>query len=386
VLQDFKNMEKSLLSKERLEKMVLEKLEELFSETKMVEKISAQREIRDGDGPDLVMEVSSSFGTIVLLVDVSPSGEPRFARQSVNHLLVQQKNWSHGRPIFAAPFISEKAAQICEKHNVGYVDLGGNCRLAAQGLYIHTMGRPNLYTNKRRLKSLIRPKASRILRVLLTHPKRRWKARDLAAEAGVSLGLVSNVKQILKDREWIDTKSQRIILSRADEILQHWAGFSDSGEKILYFHCPVDFIEAENRLDWFCRKKGIKCAFTGLSAAVHLASGIDYYRQIQARIYGDQQLTAQELGFEKTGAKDANLAVIISADKGVFYGMRQVQAASRLQYCRPSEKTVADIEKDIQSPIAIVSAVQAYMDLTTVFDSGVKEAKKIFDQVIEPSW
>lgn len=379
-------MVRELKDREKLQELVREKLEKLFAETGMVEKTSAHSEIRNDDGPDFVMEVFTRAGTMLFLVDARISGEPRLAREAVFHLLAQQAHWSHGHPVFAAPYISEKAARICEKYKVGYMDLAGNCLIKANGIYIHTRGRPNPYTSKRRLKSLTRTKAARILRVLLTHPKRRWKARDLAAEAGVSLGLVSNVKQILKDREWIDNRRQSIILTRPEKILQHWAAADPPDETVSFFYAPTDFIRAENTLVRHCAKNGLKCAFTGLSAAVHLASGINYYRQVQARIYGDGQVSAVEMGFEKTGAKDANVAVILSKDSAALYGMRQVQASSRLQYCRPSEKTVADIEKDIQAPISIVSPVQVYIDLTSVIDKNGREDQKVLEQVILPSW
>ena len=374
------------LSADELQKTVQEKLQALLNETGMVDSTIVQRQIRDNDGPDFVMEVFGQTGTRVLLVNTRASGEPRLAREAVNHLLVQKNNWSHAFPVFTAPYISLQAAEICQNHQVGYMDLAGNCKIAIDGLFLHTRGRPNPYTNKRRLKSLNRPKAARILRVLLCHPRRHWKARDLAAEAGVSLGLVSNVKQILKDREWIDNRRQQIILARPRKILEHMASADSSREPVSFFYASADFLQAENAIAAACRKKGLQLAFTGLSAAVHMASGINYYRQIQARVYGGAELAADELGFEKTGAKDANVAVVHSADPGVFYGGHPVQAASRLQSCPTSDKTVADIEKDIRVPIAGVSPVQVYVDLKAGFAGGNKEAEKILQQVLEPSW
>jgi hypothetical protein len=66
--------------------------------------------------------------------------------------------------------------------------------------------------------------------------------------------------------------------------------------------------------------------------------------------------------------------------------MRPVLPASRLQYCRPSEKTVQAIENEIQVPVRIVSPVQIYFDLLATFGAFEKEAEKIYQQVLEPSW
>jgi len=72
---------------------------------------------------------------------------------------------------------------------------------------------------KRELRSLFTPKASGVLSVLLADPKRWWKVLDLAKEARVSLGHVSNITQLLEDREWIERGSKGLRLSRPDEIL-----------------------------------------------------------------------------------------------------------------------------------------------------------------------
>jgi len=57
------------------------------------------------------------------------------------------------------------------------------------------------------LRSLFADKSSRILRVLLTRLEKPWIVQDLSAEAGVSIGLTSRVKQRLIDFELIPETS-----------------------------------------------------------------------------------------------------------------------------------------------------------------------------------
>jgi hypothetical protein len=71
------------LSADELQKTVQEKLEALLNETGMVDSTIVQRQIRDNDGPDFVMEVFGQTGTRVLLVNTRASGEPRLAREAV---------------------------------------------------------------------------------------------------------------------------------------------------------------------------------------------------------------------------------------------------------------------------------------------------------------
>lgn len=372
--------------KEAIVRTARQKLEDLFRQTGFVHETAVREEVRNGQGPDFVMELFTAAGSRLLLVETRPSGEPRLAREAVNSLLVQVKHWSRAWPVFAAPYIAGQAAQICRENGVGYADLAGNCRICLDNVHIEIRGCPNPYKNKRRLKSLSKPKSARIVRVLLNHPRRQWQTRELADEAGVSLGLVSNVKKILGDREWIDTSRRRITLSRPAELLAAWISETAPGDTMHYFHAPMDFIRAENNISRWCRQNGIRCAFTGMSGAVHLASGIDYYRGVHACICGGFDDSGKALGFEKSDPADANVVIIETADTGVFYGMRQVLPASRLLYCRPSEKTVKAIEAEIQVPMHIVSPVQVYFDLRVKLGKGEKEADQVYRQVIEPSW
>ncbi len=86
---------------------------------------------------------------------------------------------------------------------VGYIDLAGNCRLSFDNVYIEQEGRPNLFSEKRDLRTLYSPKAERVLRALLHGPGKIWKIKELAEAVEISLGQASNVKKLLNDREWI---------------------------------------------------------------------------------------------------------------------------------------------------------------------------------------
>ncbi len=365
----------------------LEKIKEIAEETGLIERTETCSDIfSDEQGPDLAVEISGKIGRRILLIEAAASGEPRIARQAVYRLLALARDLPDTYPVFAAPYISEQAAEICRINNTGCLDLAGNCRIAIDGLFLHTRGNPNPYKNKRRLKSPAKPRSARIIRVLLNHPHRKWKTRELAAEAGVSLGLVANVKQILKDRELIDGKKEGILLSRPQELLGQWIAEPAPDENIYFFHTDADFMQAENAISQMCAEKGAECAFTGISAALHLASGIDYYRRIQVRVHGEIDPESAKKGFTECSPGSANLEIIHTHDPGVFYGMRRVSPASRLQYCRPREKTVTEIEREVKTPINIVSPVQAYFDLLKTGSQGKKEAEKVLRQVIEPSW
>ncbi len=363
------------------------RLESLLREAGFVRHVEIRKEVRKGMGPDFTAEVFTEEKSFVLLVEARTSGEPRLAREAINALAASSSMWSHAYPVFTAPYISDKAAAIARENNAGYMDLAGNCRLSFGMLYIHTAGRNNPFREKRRLKSLAHPKTMRILRVLLCHPNRTWKTGELAGEAGVSLGMVSTVAGRLKDLEIIENRKRGICLAQPKALLDRWIAGSigDDGpeEAVHRFSSSMDKVRAENALARFCGENKVDFALTGLSAAVHLASGIEY-PEIHAYVSDDAVLPGKAEGFEKT-TETGDVVLVKAPDDGVFYGKRRVMPSSRLQYCNPADKTVETVEEEIRKPVYSTSPIQVYRDLKVLFGAGAA-AEKIFRQAIEPSW
>ena len=88
-----------------------------------------------------------------------------------------------GYGLLLAPFISEESAHICTEAGIGYADLAGNSRLSFDQVFIETRAAENPFHEKRTVKSVFSPKATRVLRVLLGGPLRSWKVKELALEA-----------------------------------------------------------------------------------------------------------------------------------------------------------------------------------------------------------
>jgi hypothetical protein len=172
-----------------------------------------------------------------IIVEAKNSGEPRFARNAVNQLLryLDAKPDAYG--VFVAPYISPKAAAICQEAGIGTIDLAGNCNISFGTIYICKEGHPNPFTRKRFLQSLYTPKAERILRVLLTTGPKEWKTEELAGEARVSLGHVANVKKLLAGQEWIDSKPIGFSLTEPLALLEDWSqNYKFRRNRVLNFY------------------------------------------------------------------------------------------------------------------------------------------------------
>ncbi|NOY00868.1 MAG: hypothetical protein GXP30_14225, partial [Verrucomicrobia bacterium] len=203
-----------------------------------------------------------------LKAEVKSVGHPKQVRESIfwlNRNLNKPGTAENVYPIFIAPYISSQAAKICVEEEIGYLDLSGNCHLSFGGIYIHVDGQENKFKNKRGLRSLYSPKAERVLRVMLSNPLHRWKVEEIAEEAEVSLGTVSNIRKLLADQEWLDKGKEGFRLTDPENVLKNWWDHYEPGRsKMLQYYSIAGEIEIGSALQ---RLKVQRWAFTGLNAA-----------------------------------------------------------------------------------------------------------------------
>jgi hypothetical protein len=263
--------------------------------------------------------------------------------------------------VFAAPYISPEAAAICTGEGIGYLDFAGNCFLSFGQVHIERTGNANPFTDNRDLRSLYSPKASRILRVLLLNPKTVWRVQFLAKEAGVSIGLVSKVKKLLADREWIRTEAEGLILASPEAVLREWAAnYSYGKSEIRDFYSLKSVPEIEAQIAEVASREVIRYALTGFSGADRLAPFTRYHKVTAYVEETDKDLTSL-LNLKKV-ATGANVSLVIPYDEGVFYGS---------QDCAGTQ---------------VVSPVQVYLDLLGSPGRGEEAAQEILEKAIRPSW
>jgi hypothetical protein len=324
--------------------------------------LSWKKEARLGEfTPDIVIKMSLQAREQVIIAEIKDSGQPRFAREAVNQLFRYRDEVPDMYGIFMAPYISSQAASICEKAGIGYADLAGNCRLVFGQVYIERRDWPNPSVVKRELRSLFTPKAARILSVLFADPRRPWKVLDLAKEARVSLGQVSNVKTLLEDREWVERSSKGLRLSHPEDVLAAWvSSYSFGKNRIREYYSLQTTAEIEAGLSRICCETGISCALTGFSAAARLAPAV---RSQRVMAYVDNRIEEIARRLElKEVPSGANVSLVEPADTGVFIGSREVEGQR------------------------IVSPVQLYLDLKSMKGRGEEAAEAILEKVIKPTW
>ena len=310
---------------------------------------------------DLVIKVQFVDREKTIFAEIMNNGQPRFARQAVIQLCQYMQGSPGSYAIFVAPYISSDSANICKEAGIGYVDLGGNCFLNFDNVFINIQGKRNPFPQNRDLRTLFSPRASRIIRVLLNDPFIVWKIEELGNKAGVSLGLVADVKKILLDREWIKEKAVGFALVRPRELLQEWASqYNYRKNRILDFYSLKDESTIEQEINEFCSKKNIRFAFTLFSGASRIAPYTRFNRVFAYAEDGTEEIQ-NALGL-KPVTTGPNITLLVPYDEGVFYGM--------INY----------------SQMPVVSSIQLYLDLNSYKGRGEEAAQFLFEQVIEPSW
>ncbi len=325
-----------------------------------VEDISLQKKEKRLS-PDFVIKSSISDGEQLILVEVKNNGQPRIARDAVNQLLRYKADFPNSYCVFCAPYISSASAEICKQDGVGFVDFAGNCYLSFGKVYIEKSGKQNPAPQRRELRTLYSPKATRVLRVLLNNSGKTWKTQMLADEAGVSLGLISNIKKLLEDREILQAGSKGIKLRTPASLLSEWTeNYTYKKNQIRNYYSLKTIPEIEADIARFCSQSDIRYALTGFSGAARFAPAVRYQR-VMAYIDGAVDEVSEQLNLKEV-TSGSNVMLFSPYEDGVFYGTKKVE----------------DID--------VVSSIQLYLDLQGFPGRGEEAAEVLLERIIRPSW
>lgn len=346
-----------------------EAIETLVTEIPFLTVTSVSKEDRVGGGLEIDFRIrvrSEEGDSTDLLAKVRSSGQPRHVRKAINQLRLTLSERSEDGSvdsygIVVAPYITDRTGSLITEAGLGYLDLAGNGHLSFDGVYVDRRGHENPYSEKKELQSLFARKASRVIRVLLSDARRGWKTKELAREAEVSLGHVSNVRQKLLATEWARDSSSGLELTDPEALLQAWAEAYDDSKSIGRGFYGMDEIRLlEERLEEIQPSEEYRYALTVFSGADRIAPHVRYQRAT-AYVRGRLKEIADALGVKPVDS-GANLELIHPYDDGVFFGTRK------------------------ENELNVVSPAQLYLDLSSRPGRGAEAAEFLLDQVLKPAW
>jgi len=177
------------------------------------------------------------------------------------------------------------------------------------------------------IRNIFSPRASRILRVLLTHPKREWSVLGLSKETRVGYGHAYRVIETLLNMGLCRrTGTNRIVVTNSAELLARWASYYD----FALINKAIPYYSPHRDIDGFIGKlasisrKDLKYALTLHAGAALVAPHV---RPANVHLYvGGEKMNKFEelLGLQLTEV-GGNVFLIVPYDEGVFYSLQRVR-------------------------------------------------------------
>jgi hypothetical protein len=342
-----------MLKTAEIRRQVAQRLRELFPKARGWEEVADLR--INGKAADLAVKFRLGEQERLVVVELSSLGQPRQIRAAVTRLADIRREVPGAYPVAAAVYIGPQSARILKDNNLGYVDLSGNCYLAFDHVLIEKEGKRNLRPSTRPLRSLFAPRATRVVRVLLTEPTRAWRLEELAKAAEVSLGHSHNVVKRLEDLRWVERDgAQRIHLGKPADLLQAWCESYTvrSNEITSYFVSERVSRKLMAEVARAAGAEGRRYAFT-LGAGLSLVAPQARLTGLHCYLDGDPAQLASALGLRPTAEADGVLHILTPYDSGVFYGV---------------------LEK---AGLKVVSVPQLYADLVHYDRRGAEQAEHL---------
>jgi hypothetical protein len=268
---------------------------------------------------DFTLKITHEHRLHTLAVVVKPHGFPQRLREAVNQLIrYRYKTNRNDDLVVAAPYITPEGGQVCRDDHVSYFDLAGNCRLAIGTLYIERTGIANPHQkNVMAAPSLYGMRGERVLRTLLTDPKKPWKGVEMARQTGVSMGTVSSVRKLLTERDWVKETPEGMLLTQPEKLLREWAQVwrRRTLRPVGYFS-RLGISETEQALGAYAKTQKNPLALTGAAAAWRYAP-MTRYQRTQVYWGGEPNELAEAMDWKKAEA-GANVQILAPRDQGVF--------------------------------------------------------------------
>lgn len=308
---------------------------------------------------DIKVKAQFAGKPLNIVIEVKATGQPQIVRNAAQNLQRYLQNvHEDDLPVVMAPYLSPQARAVCREENVGYLDYLGNALIASDGLYIERSvpGRPE--SERRSLRSMYKPKATRVLRCLLRHPSHHWRISDLAEAAKVSAGLASNVGARIREFGWAELTDDGLVLIAPADLLDSWAeNYQPPKGEVYHCYTPYHGRQLTDRVRAATGHGQVVLA--SFSAAEWLAP---FVRHPNNYIYADEPgfVSLTEAIDLKPVSKGGNIVVVLPEEDGVLDDAIQVSEGLRA-----------------------TSAVQTYLDLCNSGDRGKEGAQFLRSKLMD---
>jgi len=196
--------------------------------------------------------------------------------------LMEHRNADSECSVIVSPYISDRAAEICEKYGMGYFDYAGNCKFTGHSVYLSECGNKNPHPEQRKAVSVFERSSevsSLILRELLSDSTKAWRLKHLSEHIGCSIGQVSKVMDFLVQNVWAEKTSKGYTVLDPESIMKEWSKTYGKKEVMSYSYYSLNAPPViEEQLREMKRHMGIEYYLTGFSGGVRYAPVVRYQK------------------------------------------------------------------------------------------------------------
>ena len=228
-------------------------------------------------------------------------------------------------PLLVVPYMSESGREYCKEVGVNWLDLSGNARIVAPGLYVYVDGHKNKFRRSGRPETPFGPSGSRVARWLLMQPGEVVRQRVLATATGLNEGHVSRIIGKLVSLELVERIESGVRVMDPGRLLDAWHDeYRFDKHRLIEGH--ISIVAGESVVQQvvpFMKRNKVSYAITGLAAAWQLNHFAGYRL---STIYLEEEPTEElldGLGFRRE-PRGANTWLVIPNDQGVFQGSRDI--------------------------------------------------------------
>ena len=228
-------------------------------------------------------------------------------------------------PLLAVPYMGEAARERCAQAGLPWLDLSGNARIIAPGIFYQNLGNPNKFRRPGRPESAFGPKGSRIARRLLMVLGKPVRQRTLAATTLLDEGHVSRIVGKLLDAGLVERGEDGVRVTDADTLLDAWQEeYRFDRHQVIQGHIAAGAGDSLiHSIAGTLSKLEIPYAATALPAAWLWTRHAGFRL---STVYLSEPPTLglkMELGFREE-PRGANTWLVVPNDEGVFDGAELV--------------------------------------------------------------
>lgn len=358
------------MTRTRIVHKLEERLRELLLRIPRLEVLGKSGVSEGGEEPETassgIVQVLSPSGAMTRMVlKAISAASPREARIAAFEWRRESDANASALLVLGGLFLSEATLAVCEEEGLGAVDLSGNCHLAFDNVYLSIRGRRNLFPRSIEKPTLSSRKTARIIRVLLTDPKRRWLGKDLAAEAEVSPAFVTNLRDYFLKQEWITEESRHWHVIRPEGMIRAWAHEEERKKPVrVQYYSPHDPESATKRMAQAAVQMRADLAFTEFGG---LQMFMPYTTSSRVTAY---------LGLEDHKWREFEKVV----------GLKRVDSGGNVHLLKPRDGGVFYKTDRVGDIVRWVSPIQHYVDLVRAGERGEDAAEFILEEYIKKTW